>query len=574
MRVGTIPILTEAYGTVPAGETCAILGQSGAGKSTLLNVLSGRQASRGKVVVDSQMEVGDKKVDPRAFRKHVAYVMQEDALMATATPREAILFSARLRLNGASLAECENLTSVMLEELGLESCADVMIGGELIKGISGGQRKRTSIGVELVTNPSLVFLDEPTSGLDAEAARNIVEMMSKVAKAGACVLCTIHQPSSEIFGMFDGFQVLKDGRVLYQGSTANVCEKWALMGFECPPYYNPADHVIEVASRHENQKLKGSGLFLTHSESSNNLKAMDTSGGGHPSESASLIPPVSASLGKQLSLLFQRELKNLKRDKAALGGRFGVTIFLNLLFGLIFDGAGGRDDSDADNLGSHFGALAMVTISSMFGAAQPIMLNFPMERPVFLREYSTATYGSVAYFITKILIELPLTYLQCIVAYTLTYFLLELRGSFFVLVTYAWLLGMSSASVAVIIGCSVKDVKSVAELAPAVFVPQLLFAGFFVRTSFIPTWLRWAQYLCALKYALNLLTIEEFSRDGHCEMNTDNPSVSCAMSDNLLEANDIKVDEEAVYIGVLLALFVSFRLIAAIILKRKAAVFF
>ena len=100
--------------------------------------------------------------------------------MPTATAREAILFSARLRLNGASLAECVNLTTVMLDELGLNSCADVLIGGELIKGISGGQKKRTSIGVELVTNPSLVFLDEPTSGLDADAARNCVEMMKKV----------------------------------------------------------------------------------------------------------------------------------------------------------------------------------------------------------------------------------------------------------------------------------------------------------------------------------------------------------------------------------------------------------
>ena len=257
-----------------------------------------------------------------------------------------------------------------------------------------------------------------------------------------------------------------------------------------------------------------------------------------------------------------------------------MTIFLNLLFGLIFDGAGGRDDSNPDNLGSHFGALAMVTIGSMFGAAQPIMLGFPMERPVFLREYSTGTYSTSAYFLTKMLVEAPLTYLQCMVAYLLTFFLLELRGrsvegrgsgvggrglrveargsglegqdhvelgeavdvvvlggwgggsgietrrsahtpfhdahppppfrSFFVLVTYAWLLGMSSASVAVIIGCSVANVKDVAELAPAVFVPQMLFAGFFVRTSFIPSWLRWAQYLCALKYSLNLITIEEF----------------------------------------------------------------
>jgi len=163
-------------------------------------------------------------VDPVAFRRNVAYVMQDDALVATATPREALGFSAALRLPDTSASERDALVEKKLEELNLLGCADVYIGGEMLKGISGGQRKRTSVGVELVTNPKLVFLDEPTSGLDSDSAMQCVKLLKSIARKGATVLCTIHQPSSEVFELFDMVMLLKDGRVLYQGTTEGVID--------------------------------------------------------------------------------------------------------------------------------------------------------------------------------------------------------------------------------------------------------------------------------------------------------------------------------------------------------------
>ena len=134
----------------------------------------------------------------------LAFVAQDDSLQTTATPREAIKFSAKLRLPAqTSDEEIENLTKHMLEELGLERCADTLVGGALLKGISGGERKRTSVGVELVSRPTLVFLDEPTSGLDSFNAVQLCNLLGKVAAAGSSVLFTIHQPSSEIFNEFD-----------------------------------------------------------------------------------------------------------------------------------------------------------------------------------------------------------------------------------------------------------------------------------------------------------------------------------------------------------------------------------
>lgn len=153
-------ILLVLYTQVKAGQVCAILGPSGAGKSSLLNVLAGRSAPAPGVKINGNVVVGGKTINPVTFRKNIAYVMQDDALLATQTPRDALMFSAALRLPSTTTKEdLHSRVEFLLNELGLDSCADVMIGNALIKGISGGQRKRVSIGIEVITNPALLFLD-------------------------------------------------------------------------------------------------------------------------------------------------------------------------------------------------------------------------------------------------------------------------------------------------------------------------------------------------------------------------------------------------------------------------------
>lgn len=138
------------------GSVAAILGPSGAGKSSLLNVLAGRSASGGDVRISGAVKVGGREINPVQFRRNIAYVMQDDCLLPTATPREALRFSASLRLpSHVTNMEITDRVEKLLEELGLLDCANVCVGGELKKGISGGQRKRTSVGVEIITEPTV-----------------------------------------------------------------------------------------------------------------------------------------------------------------------------------------------------------------------------------------------------------------------------------------------------------------------------------------------------------------------------------------------------------------------------------
>ena len=157
-KVGDKAILSNCSGVVKCGEVCAIMGPSGAGKSSLLNVLAGRSQSVDNISVRGNVYVSGTKVNPVEYRKKIAYVMQDDALMATQTPEETLRFSASLRLpESTSPEEIEKLVNSTISKLGLDSCKDVVVGSEMIKGISGGQRKRTSIGVEIITNPELLF---------------------------------------------------------------------------------------------------------------------------------------------------------------------------------------------------------------------------------------------------------------------------------------------------------------------------------------------------------------------------------------------------------------------------------
>ena len=216
----------------------------------------------GDILVDGQ------KVNAFEYRKQIAYVMQDDAISPTSTPREALTFSASLRLGGgASKEKIKAMVDSMLKELGLENCADRMVGGELIKGISGGERKRTSVGVELVTDPSLVFLDEPTSGLDSYSAHQCISLLKKLAASGRCtVLCTIHQPSSEVFLQFDNTIVLKSGRVVYGGALRAMTDHFSAGGYPVPELTNIADHAMFVIQINSDKVLEDAGMFQAEDE--------------------------------------------------------------------------------------------------------------------------------------------------------------------------------------------------------------------------------------------------------------------------------------------------------------------
>ena len=170
--------------------------------------------------------------------------MQDDILFSTFKCEEALRFAAKLRMNG-SKAEVSERVDKIIKELALVKCRNTIIGGGLIKGLSGGERKRTSIGVELITDPSIIFLDEPTSGLDSFTAKRIVKMLVRLANQGKAVISTIHQPSSDTFKEFDKLLLVAEGNIIYQGKARDAFDYFKGIGFVIPRISNPADYFLK-----------------------------------------------------------------------------------------------------------------------------------------------------------------------------------------------------------------------------------------------------------------------------------------------------------------------------------------
>lgn len=174
--------------------------------------------------------------------------MQDDILFECFTVKEALTFAARLKLN-FSKDKQDNRIAILLKQLGLEKCQDTLIGGIYKKTISGGERKRCSIGVELIADPSVILLDEPTSGLDSFMAKQICKLAQQLAHdLGKTVIATIHQPSSEAFSYFDRLLLMSDGNIVYQGIANQAPNYFSSIGFQFGKFSNPADIFMKVLS--------------------------------------------------------------------------------------------------------------------------------------------------------------------------------------------------------------------------------------------------------------------------------------------------------------------------------------
>jgi ABC-type multidrug transport system ATPase subunit len=230
--------------SLKSGQLLAILGTSGSGKTTLLNAIANRLENNIKLE-------GFIKYNDNLNKKKIGYVMRKDYLLPNLTVRETLQYAALLRLpKNISKKEKLQLVEDIISELRLSDCADTYIGGGLgeKKGISGGERRRVSIGIQILTNPNLLLLDEPTSGLDSFTAHRMMETLISLAKSNKTIICTIHQPRSNIFKMFDLVMLLSKGYIVYYGRAEHIISYFSSLNYECSLHVNPADYFLDLIS--------------------------------------------------------------------------------------------------------------------------------------------------------------------------------------------------------------------------------------------------------------------------------------------------------------------------------------
>ncbi|GMJ15445.1 ATP-binding cassette G28 [Hibiscus trionum] len=240
-----IPLMRCVTGKFSPGRVSAVMGPSGAGKTTFLSALTGKAPG---CIMTGTVQINGKEGSIQAYKKIIGFVPQDDIVHGNLTVEENLWFSARCRL-AANLPKQEKVLVVerVIESLGLQAVRDSLVGTVEKRGISGGQKKRVNVGLEMVMEPSLLILDEPTSGLDSSSSQLLLRALRREALEGVNICMVVHQPSYTLYRMFDDLVLLaKGGLTVYHGPVKKAEEYFAGLGINLPDRANPPDYFIDV----------------------------------------------------------------------------------------------------------------------------------------------------------------------------------------------------------------------------------------------------------------------------------------------------------------------------------------
>ncbi|CAG9325718.1 unnamed protein product [Blepharisma stoltei] len=559
-------ILKGVSGKANPGELLVLMGSSGAGKTTLLNILAGRLKSNNNAKIVGKITANGTSIKDIDFGYYSAYVTQEDILLPNLTPRESLLFSSRLRMPGTYKEHVARVESI-LQELRLIKCADNIVGSITKKGLSGGERKRVCIGMELITDPIVLLLDEPTSGLDSFTAEVVIDLLIEQARKGRTVMSTIHQPSTSIFDKFDRLLLLAEGHLVYQGRARDSPKYFAKVGYSVPKLMNPADfymrllHVVDRKHPTEEEHEKIENLVSAYTTIDQEDNDFDTSK-LEPLQDKHLVVPTN--FAQQFIILLRRAWINARRDPLASQVLFFEYIMVGFLVDIICNNLAKNYDSSRTRTQILF--LSMSSVA--FFACQNAAMMFPNETPLFLKESKQRIYSTISYYMAKSIADLPMQFLPLLVYCVMIYWAIPLNdydsSKFFIFYFVLLLLQVSCLGMGYILGAMVKTETLAVAITPVFIQPLMMFSGLFPSVKHYPEGFFWIQYISSMRWAVEAICANEYNDLGmHCQHCTD-----CKKCDPLGDLDFTNsIGSCVLYLCILT---VGYRVIAYLLLWKRA----
>ncbi|CAN4096049.1 unnamed protein product [Withania somnifera] len=522
-------LLNNISGEARDGEIVAVLGASGSGKSTLIDGLANRIA---KESLKGTITLNGEPLDSRLLKVISAYVMQDDLLYPMLTVEETLMFAAEFRLP----------LQALIDQLGLRNAARTIIGDEGHRGVSGGERRRVSIGIDIIHDPIILFLDEPTSGLDSTSAYMVVKVLQRIAQSGSIVIMSIHQPSYRILGLLDRMLFLSRGQTVYSGSPMNLPHFFADFGHPIPDSENRTEFALDLIRELEGspggtkslvefnktwQNTKRSnqnqepvtpthGLSLKEAISASISRGKLVSGTTsdiHTSP-ASMVPTYANPFWKEMIVLSNRSFMNSWRVPELFGIRLGAVVVTGFILATMFWQLDDSPKGVQERLG--FFAFAMSTTFYTCADALPVFLQ---ERYIFMRETAYNAYRRASYCLSHAIVSLPALIFLSFAFAAITFWAVGLDGGFsgfcfyFAIILASFWAGNSFVT---FLSGVVPSVMLGYTIVVAILAYFLLFSGFFINRDRIPPYWIWFHYLSLVKYPYEAVLQNEFDDPTKC----------------------------------------------------------
>ncbi|XP_038903579.1 ABC transporter G family member 20-like [Benincasa hispida] len=530
-------LLNDISGEAREGEIMAVLGASGSGKSTLIDALADRIA-KGKL--KGTVRLNNEILESGLLKVISAYVMQDDLLFPMLTVEETLMFSAEFRLpRSLSKSKKKARVQALIDQLGLTTAANTVIGDEGHRGVSGGERRRVSIGIDIIHDPILLFLDEPTSGLDSTSAFMVVKVLQRIAQSGSIVIMSIHQPSYRILSLLDRLIFLSHGETVYSGSPMDLPNFLAEFGHPIPGNENRTEFALDLVrdleetaggtksmvehnkSWQRKTKIHSEGneihrfhLCLKDAISASISKGKLVSGAPTDSNRSSSFSKFSNPLWTEILVIAKRSIMNSRRMPELFGIRLGAVLITGVILATMFWHLDNSPKGIQERLG--FFAFAMSTTFYTCAEAIPVFLQ---ERYIFMRETAYNAYRRSSYVLAHSLISIPSLIILSLTFAGTTYFAVGLAGGFsgFVFFFFAVLSAFwAGSSFVTFLSGVVSHVMLGYTVVVAILAYFLLFSGFFLSRDRMPPYWIWFHYMSLVKYPYEAVLQNEFGKESEC----------------------------------------------------------
>ena len=491
----------------------------------------------------------------------MGYVLQTDFLLPFLTVRETLRFAARLRLPASrSAADKRAVVEALILELGLKDVADTRVGGQRVRGISGGEARRVTAACQLVTDPALLYCDEPTTGLDAFTTRNLVETLAAVAARGRTVLATMHQPRADVLAHFGATLLLSKGRAAYFGLTADMVPYFASLGFVCPEHTNPGDFFLdlssvdlrtpaaEAATRRRVEALLAAWAGRVSDGPAAEAAAPKSAGEAAAAEALLLadVPRAgAASPWEQAAVLFQRGVLNTARDMLMISGLLTESVVIAVAIGAIFYGLDGSPGA----------MISRSSLAYLVGSLQTYQFlvfciyQLCAELAVYDHETADGMYGVLPYVAARYGVLLPQMLVFPTLFSLIVYNMAGLRpegyaqGVFIVVMFAVHMIGFSLALVCV---AAQRSFPQASLMANSLYTFMGLTSGLLVQLESVPIWLAWIKSISFLNFSFRTLAAVEF-RDRTWPCPAPSQSPVCAAYDGNAQLARLGVDRDITF---------------------------